>query len=143
MTSWIYEQPAGVASLIATDGGRVFAGDAAGCFRALDQMTGELLWETDLGAQVTGYPLAGMASDFDPNGLGADVPSSDRKAFTERYTPSDDGGKLFVAYTIEDPVYLTESFTGRTQWQRFVDGTPIEPFACDAVTAAQSTSQEE
>ena len=56
VTSWIYEQPAGVASLIVTDGGLVFAGDAAGRFRALDQMTGEVLWETDLGAQVTGYP---------------------------------------------------------------------------------------
>ena len=46
-----------VASLIVTDGGLVFAGDAAGWFRALDQMTGEVLWETDLGAQVTGYPV--------------------------------------------------------------------------------------
>ena len=39
-----------------TDGGLVFAGDAAGWFRALDQMTGEVLWEADLGSQVTGYP---------------------------------------------------------------------------------------
>ena len=57
VTSWTYEQPAGVASLIVTDGGLVFAGDAAGWFRALDQMKGEVLWETDLGAQVTGYPV--------------------------------------------------------------------------------------
>ena len=57
VTSWIYEQPAGVASLIVTDGGLLFAGDAAGWFRAFDQMTGEVLWETDLGAQVTGYPV--------------------------------------------------------------------------------------
>jgi len=39
-----------------TDGGLVFSGDAAGWFRALDQETGEVLWETELGAQVTGYP---------------------------------------------------------------------------------------
>ncbi|MDD9997415.1 MAG: PQQ-binding-like beta-propeller repeat protein [Rhodospirillaceae bacterium] len=57
VTSWTYDQPAGVASLIVTDGGLVFGGDAAGWFRALDQMTGEVLWETDLGAQVTGYPV--------------------------------------------------------------------------------------
>lgn len=95
--------------------------------------------------ESSGFPnlLAGMASDFDPNGLGADVPSSDQKEFTERYTLSDDGRTLFVEYTIEDPVYLTESFSGRTQWQRLVDGTPIEPFECDPATAAQSTSQEE
>ena len=43
-------------SLIVTDGGLVFSGDAAGWFRALDQETGEVLWETELGAQVTGYP---------------------------------------------------------------------------------------
>ena len=57
VTSWVYEQPAGVASLMVTDGRLVFAGDAAGWFRALDQMTGEVLWETDLGSQVTGYPV--------------------------------------------------------------------------------------
>ena len=56
-TLWVYGQPAGVASLIVTGGGLVFGGGAAGRFRALDQMTGELLWETDLGSQVTGYPV--------------------------------------------------------------------------------------
>ena len=57
VTSWIYEQPAGVASLMVTDGGLLFGGDAAGRFRALDLTTGEVLWETDLGAQVSGYPV--------------------------------------------------------------------------------------
>ena len=90
-----------------------------------------------------GFPdlLAGMASDFDPNGVGADVPSSAQKEFTERYTLSDDGQTLFVDYTIVDPVYLTESYSGQTQWQRLTDGTPIEPFECDPEIAAQSTSQ--
>ncbi len=85
--------------------------------------------------------LAGMASDFDPNGVGADVPSSEQKEFTERYTLSDDGQTLFVDYTIVDPVYLREPFSGQTQWQRLADGTPIEPFECDPEIAAQSTSQ--
>jgi hypothetical protein len=90
-----------------------------------------------------GFPdlLAGLASDFDPNGVGADVPSSSQKEFTERYTLSDDGQTLFVDYTVVDPVYLTESFNGQTQWQRLTDGTPIEPFECDPEIAAQSTSQ--
>jgi len=94
--------------------------------------------------ESSGFPnlLAGMASDFDPNGVGADVPSSDQKRFTERYTLSDDGQTLFVDYTIEDPVYLTESYSGQTQWTRLAAGTPIEDFECDAEIAAQSTSQE-
>ena len=94
--------------------------------------------------ESNGFPdlLAGMASDFDPNGVGADVPSSDQKQFTERYTLSDDGQTLFVDYTIEDPVYLTESYSGQTQWTRLAAGTPIEDFECDAEIAAQSTSQE-
>lgn len=44
-------------------------------------------------------------------------------------------------YEIVRPVFLTESYTGSTQWSRLADGTPIEPFECDAETAAQSTSQ--
>ena len=63
VTSWIYEQPAGVASLMVTDGGLLFGGDAAGRFRALDLTTGEVLWETDLGAQVSGYPVTYAVAD--------------------------------------------------------------------------------
>ena len=93
--------------------------------------------------ESSGFPdlEAGMASDFDPNGVGADVPSSAQKQFTERYSLSDDGQTLMVEYTIVDPVFLTESYTGSTQWSRLAGGTPIEPFECDAATAAQSTSQ--
>ena len=51
------------------------------------------------------------------------------------------GQTLMVEYNIVDPVFLTESYTGSTQWRRLAEGTPIEPFGCDAATAAQSTSQ--
>ena len=56
-TLWNYGQPAAVMSLIVTGGGLVFGGDVAGRFWALDQVTGEVLWEVDLGSQVTGYPV--------------------------------------------------------------------------------------
>ena len=39
-----------------TGGGLVFFGDVNGRFRALDQNTGKVLWEVNLGAQVTGFP---------------------------------------------------------------------------------------
>ena len=57
-TVWKYEQRAGMMSLVATGGGLVFGGDTNGHFRALDQDTGKVLWEVNLGSPVTGYPIA-------------------------------------------------------------------------------------
>jgi cytochrome c5 len=48
-------------SILATGGGLLFAGDAAGRFRALDQASGKVLWEMNLGSAVTGYPVTFMA----------------------------------------------------------------------------------
>ena len=45
-------------SLVTTGGGLVFGGDTNGRFRAFDQDTGAVLWETNLGAPVTGYPIS-------------------------------------------------------------------------------------
>ncbi|HEU4617354.1 MAG TPA: PQQ-binding-like beta-propeller repeat protein [Gammaproteobacteria bacterium] len=56
-TLWKHEQRAGVMSLVATGGGLVFGGDAAGKLKAYDETTGEVLWETDLGSPVSGYPV--------------------------------------------------------------------------------------
>ena len=44
-------------SLVATGGRLLFGGDAHGRFRAFDQDTGKVLWEVNLGSQVTGYPI--------------------------------------------------------------------------------------
>jgi len=56
-TVWKYEQRAAVLSLLTTGGGLLFGGDTAGRFRAFDQRSGEVLWETNLGSQVTGFPI--------------------------------------------------------------------------------------
>ena len=56
-TVWKLEQRVGMMSLVATGGGLVFAGDVAGHFKALDDRTGKVLWETSLGAPVSGYPV--------------------------------------------------------------------------------------
>jgi PQQ-dependent dehydrogenase (methanol/ethanol family) len=55
--SWRYDQRAALMALLATGGDLVFAGDVAGALRAFDAESGEVLWETNLGATVTGHPV--------------------------------------------------------------------------------------
>jgi PQQ-dependent dehydrogenase (methanol/ethanol family) len=55
-TTWKHEQRAGTLSLVATGGGLVFGGDAAGSFKAFDDRSGKVLWEINLGSSVSGYP---------------------------------------------------------------------------------------
>lgn len=57
-TAWRHEQRAGLLSMVATAGGLVFAGDAVGRFKAFDDTSGEVLWETSLGRAVSGYPIS-------------------------------------------------------------------------------------
>ncbi len=56
-TRWTYEQRAATMSLVATGGGLIFGGDTNGRFRALDHVTGAVLWEINLGSSVSGYPI--------------------------------------------------------------------------------------
>lgn len=56
-TRWRHAQRAGMQSMLATGGGLLFAGDGDGRFRAMDQDTGQVLWEVNLGSAVTGYPV--------------------------------------------------------------------------------------
>ncbi len=55
-TVWKLEQRAATTSLMTTGSGLLFGGDAYGRFRAYDELTGEILWEVNLGSHVTGYP---------------------------------------------------------------------------------------
>jgi alcohol dehydrogenase (cytochrome c) len=57
-TRWKYSQRTATTSLVATGGGLLFGGDVSGRFRALDQTTGKVLWEVNLGSPVTGYPIS-------------------------------------------------------------------------------------
>ena len=57
-TNWLHEQRAATLSLAATGGGLVFGGDANGRFRAFDQVTGDILWEINLGSPVSGFPIS-------------------------------------------------------------------------------------
>jgi PQQ-dependent dehydrogenase (methanol/ethanol family) len=57
-TTWKYEQRAGTLSVVATGGGLIFGGDDAGRFRAFDDKTGKILWETNLNSPVSGFPIS-------------------------------------------------------------------------------------
>ena len=56
-TLWRYDQRAGMMSSVATGGGLIFTGDTVGHFRAFDQQNGKILWDVNLGAEVSGYPV--------------------------------------------------------------------------------------
>jgi alcohol dehydrogenase (cytochrome c) len=56
---WEYKQPAPwLGGLVATGGGLLFGGDINRRFRALDQETGEVLWETILNSRITGGAIS-------------------------------------------------------------------------------------
>jgi glucose dehydrogenase len=55
---WNYEQRANTMSLVTTGGGLLFGGDMNRRFRAFDQETGDILWETVLGGPVSGFPIS-------------------------------------------------------------------------------------
>ncbi|MGA0807194.1 MAG: PQQ-binding-like beta-propeller repeat protein, partial [Pseudohongiellaceae bacterium] len=57
-TLWTHETPGTALSMVATGGSLVFGGDLEGNFRAFDQASGAVLWETNLGSSVTGYPVS-------------------------------------------------------------------------------------
>ena len=61
-TSWEFEEEARTFSLVATAGGLLFGGDDNGRFRALDDRTGEVLWEVNLGSPVLGFPISYAAN---------------------------------------------------------------------------------
>jgi len=91
--------------------------------------------------QTTGFPAmaAGLASMWDPNGNGADIPSSTQKELIERYTVNEDGSVLTVEYTVTDPAYLSQPYTAKVVWHRMPFDSPIYDFTCDAEIATRST----
>lgn len=81
---------------------------------------------------------AGLASDWDANGRGANIPSSAQKAVIERYSLRENGQILVADYTVTDPVYLSEPYSARVEWRRVRDDAPIYEFECDLDSATRS-----
>ena len=91
---WGYEQRAATLSLATTGGGLVFGGDANGRFRALDQTSGEVLWEINLGSPVTGFPIS-FAVDGRQYVVASTGTSSYFRSLHPELNPSS-GNNLFV-----------------------------------------------
>ena len=58
------------------------------------------------------------------------IPSGGQKRVVERYSLADDGARIFVEFTLEDPEYLLEPFTDRRELLYRPDAD-MSPFNCD------------
>jgi PQQ-dependent dehydrogenase (methanol/ethanol family) len=89
---WKYSQRAGMMSLMATAGGLVFAGDAVGRFKALDDASGKKLWEVNLASPVGGYPISYAVDgrQYVAIGTGFSPEASALSRETPEYKPSTD-----------------------------------------------------
>jgi hypothetical protein len=78
----------------------------------------------------------GVGAETTLFGGGTDVPSSEQKEVIERFSVSEDGETLLYEYTVNDPVYMSEPYSGRIQLTRVPDGTPMYPCECDVESAS-------
>ena len=91
------------------------------------------------------YPPSrwGLGIAAGPLGNGSDIPSSAEKKIFERYSVRDGGTTLRVSYTVEDPVYLTEAYSGHRDFTRVADDTPLNPYGCTLDSASRFTRERE
>jgi hypothetical protein len=84
------------------------------------------------------YPPSrwGLGAATQVNGGGADVPSSEQKSVTERFSTSPDGLTLIYEYTLFDPVYMSEPYSARIEMPRVRDEIPMYPYNCDIDAAS-------
>ncbi len=95
---WRFDTRAGVTALVATGSDLVFGGDVAGHFRAFDAATGKVLWDTNLGSQVTGHPItfAVGGKQYVAVSTGRSNMTSALARLTPDVAPDDSRNKLFV-----------------------------------------------
>jgi len=95
---WQFDTRAGVTALVATGGDLVFGGDVAGHFRAFDATTGKVLWDTNLGSQVTGHPItfAVGGKQYVAVSTGRSNMTSALARLTPDVAPDDSKNRLFV-----------------------------------------------
>ena len=111
---WSREQRAAfLTSTLTTAGGLVFAGDADRYYRALDVQTGEVLWETRLGAAAHGYPITYEAGGRQfiavPAALGGAFRSLTAQLTPEIFQP--EGGNALYVFALPSQSSTSSSLT--------------------------------
>ena len=102
---WSHEQRAAfLTSSLTTAGGLVFAGDADRYYRAFDILTGDVLWETRLGAKAHGYPVTYEAGGRQflavPAALGGAFRSLTAQLTPDIYQP--EGGNALYVFALPE-----------------------------------------
>jgi alcohol dehydrogenase (cytochrome c) len=97
-TRWEHRQRAGVMSVVATAGGLVFGGDVAGKFKALDDATGEVLWEHNIGAMISGYPVSFAVGGRQAVAVtsGSSLVGNSARRMSPELPPEEGGSRLVV-----------------------------------------------
>jgi len=134
-TEWKLEQRAALLSLLTTGGGLLFGGDVAGRFRAYDQRNGQVLWETNLGSQVTGFPVSYAVGDrqYIAVSVGSAVNTAQYLVLTPEIRPSNNNSLYVFA--------LPQNWqTARTAPRREATPAAAAPVVAAAVPAVAVVS---
>jgi len=101
---WNYDQRAALGSVLTTGGGLVFVGDLHRYFRALDAMTGEVLWDIPLSSPVTGYPISYAANGKQYIAVGIGGGSAGTRHLGQLYPElnTQHGSNLLMVFALPD-----------------------------------------
>ncbi len=107
-TAWVHEQRAGIiGSLLAIGGGVVFAGDVDRRFTALDDTTGQRLWQSILSGPVSGHAIsyAVNGKQYIAVPVGGDTASPEKRVLSlhPEIKPPQGQNAIFV-FALPDPV---------------------------------------
>jgi hypothetical protein len=93
----------------------------------------------DLVVESRDYPPSrwGLGAATQINGGGADVPSSEGKTLTERFSTSADGLELHYDYVLFDPAYMSRAHEAQVDLRRVPDDAPWADYDCSVAAARQ------